>query len=637
MPTLGYLIDERPELQLRFGQGQGATDTYATTKVTVVIVLDEDSLRSNTGEFAHPPGALILLPLEGAQHRATAPTIERLLHAVARRRLAGLVVTADQHESTVFQRSTRQVAQRLRIPLLTTTAETAAWANLNEGIQRCRVQDAERQVESLGRLMQQLPARLADATAMHRIAAWLEEAVGAEVLVSGSDGEVEVAVPSSARRLGQALPGRRDTSGAGAVLPDQAGSHTRVLALSPTGVSDAFLVVAGGRPFDEADTRLIKQAARMLDLVEQAQRDSAHLARTAREARAFTYQLLMGPEPDRARRFLHGLGIRAHADVRVFVIDCGSAEQREIAMVRCEKMARGRALLVCCPENRERVVVVEPVDVTDQAGSSIVSGLRELVLSRGGALRLGGSNPRPLSLALAALQEAVTSLKFCDRRREPYVLAPAQSNLVDYLDLGPAREWGRRMVAPIRTALPGEKAAQIEETLPVAFSRPHTQAAHDLNVHRNTVAARVARASELLQLDLSRTYNKVIVGLAIDLAALPDHSVDTPAQSKSVVDLEELLSTDRVRAWGEALIDPVRADRRDLLRTLAAWLDHDESVEKAAGALEIADATVRNHLKTIEQLSGSYLTSRIGLRDITIALSVCTGTALPTSDRIAAA
>ncbi|WP_433573664.1 helix-turn-helix domain-containing protein [Streptomyces sp. CA-251247] len=636
MTTLGYLVDERPELQLRFCQGQGATEAYAGTMVTVLVVLAEDDLRHSRWEFSHPPGALILLLLDSVQQRTFAAAVDRLLTVMRKQRFAGLVITADEHRSTAFRQSTRQVARRLRIPLLTTTAAPAAWANLNEGIQHYRAQYAERQVEHLGQLMQQLPPRLADITAMHRVAAWLEEAVGGDVLVSGSDGEVVAAVPSSARRLAQALPGHRGTSLAGAVLPDQPGSHTRVLALSPTGVSDAFLVVAGNRPFDEADTRLIKQAARMLDLVEQAQRDSAHLARTAREARAFTYELIMGPEPDRARQFLQGLGIRAHADVRVFVIDCGSAEQREIALVRCEEMARGRALLVCCPQNRERVVVVEPVDVTDQAASSIASGLQKLVVNRGGALRLGGSNPRPLSLAPAALQEAVTALKACDRRREPYVLAPVQSNLVDQLDLGPARGWGRRLVAPIRSALPEEKAAQIEETLPIAFSRPHTQAAHALNVHRNTVAARVARASELLQLDLTRTYNKVIVGLAIDLAALPDHSVGTPARAMSVVGLEELLSTDRVSAWAEALIDPVRADRRDLVRTLTAWLDHDESVEKAAGVLEIADATVRSHLKTIEQLSGSRLTSRIGLRDITIALSVFAGTALPTIARIAA-
>ncbi|MEV6781221.1 helix-turn-helix domain-containing protein [Streptomyces sp. NPDC051098] len=636
MPTLGYLIEERPELQLRFCPGQGATDTYASTKVTVLVTLDEDALRNSTGDFAHPPGALILMHLKDAQHCAAAPAIERLLSAVAKQRLAGLVITAGQHESAPFHRSTRHIARRLRIPLLTTTAVPAAWANLNEGIQHCRAQYAERQVENLGQLMQRLPARLADATAMHRIAAWLEEAVGAEVLVGGSEGKVVVAVPSSARHLAELLPGHRGISDSGVAFPDQAGSHIRVLALSPTGVSDAFLVVAGERPFDEADTRLIKQAARMLDLVEQAQRDSSHLARTAREARAFTYELLMGSEPDRAKQFLRGLGVPARSCVRVYVIDCGSAEQREITMVRCEEMTRGHALLVCCPENRERVVVIEPADATDHAGSSIAASLQELVLSRQGALRLGGSNLRPLSLASAALQEAVTALQFSDRRREPYVLAPAQSNLVDHLDLGPARRWGRRLVAPIRSALSEEKAAQIEETLPIAFSRPYTQAAHDLNVHRNTVAARVARAAELLQLDLTRTYNKVIVGLAIDLAALSDQSLGTPAQAKDVRGLEELLSTDRVHSWAEALIEPIRVDRRGLTRTFTAWLEHDESFEKAAGALEIADATVRSHLKTIEQLSGRRLTSRIGLRDITVALSVVTGTALQTS-RFAAA
>ena len=635
MPTLGYLVDERSELQLRFLER--AIESYRETKVSLLAVAGEEELLRGRINVAQPPGAMLLLRTPGGLNSALVAALDRLLPVLAKYRASGVVITVAEHSDLTVPPATRAAAAKLRIPLLTTTANSATWDGLHEGIRYCRVEYAERQVEKLTGLVSHLPAQWADATALESITDWLATALDAQVLISEPGRGVLAAAPDTAmEQLAHLATAQGMEPGPIQAHVDTVGVHTRLVSLAPSGFGNAVLAVAADRPFDDADTRLITHAAKVLGLVEQARRDYATVTQTAREARAFTYQLLMAGESVTARRFMAGF-LNDHSflnQARVYLIECGSAQQREATLRRCEMATTGRAIVVRCPEEEQRLVVVEPLSGHKASDYGIAPELQRLVMSLGGGHRLGGSSDRPLGKVAAAYQDALAALRFGQHRQEPYVLTTGDTTVLDLLEPGPARAWGQRIIAPIRRGLPADKAAQIEETLPVALGHPHTKAARRLGVHRNTVAYRVHRASELLQLDLGRTANKVVVGLAMELAALP--AMD-PGGVDAGAELEDLLATQRVHAWASALADPIRDDRRDLARTLTTWLDQDESVEKTAGSLCVAEATVRSHLKTIEGLTGRRLTTLPGLRDITIALAVCTGTPIRTAGFLTAA
>ena len=639
MPTLGYLVDERSELQLGFLEK--GVEPYRETKVSLLAVAGEEELLRGRINVAQPPGAMLLLRIPGeGVDGALVAALDRLLPVLAKYRASGVVITVAEHSDLVLPPATRAAAAKLRIPLLTTTASSATWDGLHEGIRYCRVEYAERQVEKLTGLVSRLPSQWADATALASITDWLATALDAQVLISEPDRGVLAAAPDTAAEQLAHLASREAATAAKPMQEQMecAGIHTRLVAIAPTQLGDATLAVAADRPFDDADTRLITHAAKVLGLVDQAQREYATVTQSAREARAVTFQLLMNGEPAKARRVMAGLsaGLGCVDEARVYVIDCGSARHREVTMRRCEMATTGRALVVRCPRDERHIVIVEPMQDGGVYRMGIAADLQRLVLSLAGH-RLGGSGHRPLAMVPTAHEEALTALRFTRHSREPYVLTAGHTDLVSLLEPGPAREWAVRLLTPLRQELSQVQVEQIEKTLSVAFSHPHTTAARLLDVHRNTVSTRLNRAADLLKLDLGHTYNRVVVGLALDLAAFPPSSHAAAAAAVRHADLADLLANPRVRAWAEALLGPLRAGRRDLTRTLTTWLEQNESVEKTAGSLGVAEATVRSHLKTIEGLTGRRLTTLPGLRDVTIALAVGTGIPIRSASHLAAA
>jgi DNA-binding PucR family transcriptional regulator len=153
----------------------------------------------------------------------------------------------------------------------------------------------------------------------------------------------------------------------------------------------------------------------------------------------------------------------------------------------------------------------------------------------------------------------------------------------------------------------------------VALSNPYTEAARILNVHRNTVAYRLARVGELLDLDLARTHSKVLVGLALDMGARP---VTTVPSAHAAPDLRNLLCSPRLEAWARALVEQLESGSRDLARTVQVWLDSDTHVETTAKTLGMSEATVRNRLRSSGRLLDRDLTSLSGLRDVALAFGI---------------
>ncbi|WP_443323791.1 helix-turn-helix domain-containing protein [Streptomyces sp. 7N604] len=560
-----------------------------------------------------------------------------MLPALAHHKAVGLVLTASTRDLPVYPATTRDLASRLRVPLLTTTAPPSLWKDINTALQQFRLQCAQRRAEHLDGLLNQLPAQLADTNAIQRLAEWIATALDAQVLVSAPERGVLAAVPDSAPTqlahavIRQAMDSKRAASA------DNAAAHTRLISLaSATGMA-AVLAVASPSPFDTAAASLTQHAAKVMGLLDQAQLEYERAAQSAREARVATFQLLMIGEVTKARRVLapSAQGLLDTDEVRVYVIDCGTASQREQTARRCETVAAGRALAIRCPGMEQHVIVLEPVHDEEPNTVGLAVELEKVVVGFTD-LRMGGSGCHPLALTSDAYEEAITALAFTTHLQEPVALSPGRAKLIYLLEPTAANAWAEHLLKPIQS-LPRPQRDQIETALPVALSFPRAAAAAILDVHRNTVAHLVNRAERLLALDLSLDLNKVVVCLALDIAAQPSSPEDSDHSTSGVPDLSALLKAPEPTAWAKALLKPLHGERRDLIGTATAWLENHTTVERTARALNVSEVTVRSHLRSVERATGLDLAALPGKRDLALALHICTDRPVLTLPRPAAA
>ncbi|MGW0778296.1 helix-turn-helix domain-containing protein [Streptomyces sp. NPDC002835] len=627
MLTLGNLINEYRELQLKpVADGVGLADI----KVSGLVVLDAQDL-TGPPRLTCPPGTLFLVcDLDFREIGSTARAMGRLIATLANHRPSGVVVAVpDRGPLPAFPSTTLAAAGALRLPLLTTTAQLAAWTHLNEHLARSRVEDAERQVDRLAGLMRRLPVQWSDPAALQRITEWLAAALDVQAVVREPQRGVLASATRVQPRDSTALPSHTQEG--------KSPLHRRRVSLAPTRDGDAVLEVTSERPFDPADSRLIQHAAHMLGLVDQAQTEFGTVHRSVRQAKVITYQLLTHGESDKAKNILKAIApaLAAADEARVLVIDCGSQQQREATLRHSMPTATRGSLVVPCPDQPHHIVIVEPVLKDGEGDESLTRELQHLVNSIR-SHRMGGSRRRPLAALQAAHQEALTALQLSKYTGNAAVLTPSHSSVMDLLDPIPARTWACSLLQPLHVLPPGQRE-QLERTLAVALSHPRTTAARLLDVHRNTVAYRLHRAGELLRMDFDRIEQRVLIGLALELAAQPsatqvkhDDTPDTPTT-------EDLFQRPRVRAWADDLLTPLRVDRLDLEATLTTWLDRQGHVDKAAQALGIAEVTVRSHLKRVAQATGRDPSSPSGLRDLFVAVSIRSKTPFPSPLRPAVA
>ncbi|MFI5702592.1 helix-turn-helix domain-containing protein [Streptomyces xanthochromogenes] len=627
MPNLDSLVAD-VQLRLTYTSRTDAS-RYGRVKVSGLVILTGNEIGAEQTAVAEATGALVFLALgPRALTGATADRVDRLLRRLAKHRAAGVILSAPS--SRGYPAATRAMAKRLGLPLLHTDAPDSAWGSVDTDIQHCRVRDAETQLAQLAGLLKRLPAQLADAAAVQRIAEWLAVSLDGQVLVSEPErGVLAASPPTAAADLARAVL-RQVSEPAVRSVTTGALEHTRLISLAPAAGADTVLAVASRRPFEEPETTLVACAARLLGLVDQAQRENGTAAESARAARLAAFQLLMVGEPVKAQRVLAGLapGLLDTPAARVFVIDCASVRQREQTAVRCETAVAGRALVIRCPAMDAHVIVVEPVP--DQTGlpgpacpetGGVASDLADLVNALGHH-RMGGSGKHPLALVANAYEEAATSLAFARHMGQSTALSPGHTKVIQLLDPLAARRWADSVLEPIK-ALPRTQRDLIEATLPVALAFPHTAAARILDVHRNTVGLRVRQAGELLHLDLAQPLNRVVVGLALDIDS--HYPCLDGAASDEPPSLEHLLHAPELLPWAAALLKPILEDRRDLQGTVQVWLEHCTRVEPAARTLGISEATVRSHLRSVEQLTGLDTASLGGVRDLTLAFHVHTG------------
>ncbi|MCY0919002.1 helix-turn-helix domain-containing protein [Streptomyces sp. H27-G5] len=621
MPTLGTMPTREPELELTFANRCAAV-TLAV-EVTGVLSVTPESLLEGGAPATLPSGYVVLIAdaIPFRLRGRITTVLETLLHRMSRDGSAGLIVSATAGARQPFPPATVELAERQGIPLLVTTAPVELWQGIHDGIQQLRLTFAERRAAQLASLVQELPAQLADPRAMQRIADWLARVLDVQVMVS-EPARVLVASPATAaEELAQAIIRRSVDGNAPA---SHSGAHTQLISLGSSSAAETVLAVARRTPFDEADLRLLRHAAKLLGLVDQAHREYRAASDASRAARNAAVELLLDGEVSKARRVMRNLapGLLDPETVRVFVVETAPT-RRDAAVRRCEAITSGQALVVADTRRQDRVLVIHPVRAGD-ADDRVAAELTRLVSAFGPDASLGGSGVYSLSLLSHALREATTAQRFALHQPDSVALSVQDTDLVSLLPAHDAQLWARGLLHPLMQS--DTQWQLLRETIPTALAYPYTVAARRLELHRNTVTRRVARAAELLNMDFATLPDRIAAALALELVThreLPEPSFGYLETREPT--LRGLLDGPQIRAWAELLLRSARADRRGLLTTATAWLSFDAHLEPTARELGVSEATVRSHIRALEGHLSRDLSSLDGMRDLLFALHVVTG------------
>ncbi|MCF2529705.1 helix-turn-helix domain-containing protein [Yinghuangia soli] len=559
--------------------------------------------------------------------------VDRLVRTLAAGRAAGLVIAGAPHEAALGE--AREAAARYRFPVLTSTRPLSAWkSGLAQSVMDLSVARTRRHAARLGRLLEQLRA---PSDTVGGISGLLADELDAEVVVRGDNG-IMAACPAAAPLTLASVIQRPDR-------PHQTtptGLFARTVPLSQHEV----LIVATKEPQGRADAEVVDHAAAALSyaLAPRSRDAGEHVAAAVRGIRLSAFQMLMTGHAVHARRVMAGLapGLLDSESARVFIVDCARAD-RDTVMAEVERSLGDRALAVRCPAYHEHVIVVAPEHGSHDGhgGHDAERELRRLRETFSIAnVAVGGSLAHPIEGIGSAYGEAADALARASHHPERTVITSSRTpSLVDVLPAGPSYAWASRFLHPI-LSLP-RQGAQILEATAMALEFRTSAAARIIGVHRNTVARRVTQVCGAVGLDPERTLDRITLSLAIQIVtAHPSGPADLPEAS-----LHDILTHPRVRTWADKAIRPLADDRRDLVRTLRAWVDAEFNAGAAAAELGVATKTVRSHIRAAEALLERDLITGMpqdvaedadeqrlsGLRPLTVALYATTspGARLP--------
>ncbi|WP_030570210.1 helix-turn-helix domain-containing protein [Streptomyces aureocirculatus] len=614
--TLGALLNT-PDLELAFAPG--ASLRYRTAPVAGLLPLHPDGLRGGVASQDLKDGFLVLItePLATYTEDGLAAAMTTLLHQMSRCRCAALVMTWSPGTAASLPSAATELSAELGVPLMLTRAGLHHWLKAFDKWLDRRTEWAEHRVEQLNALLQHMPARLTDSTTMQRITEWLAATLGAQVIVSQTNGVLAAVPATAAADIGQAIISKTADSGS------RPTPHTHVISLTPQAGSGAILAVARSTVLDEADKRLLRHAAKVLGLVDQAQRDSGLVTYGSQSAYAAAMELLLSGEVDRARSVLAPLAPRLLCadSARVFVIDV-TPECRDTAVRLCTAAVADQALVVGDPRTPRRILVMQSIALGEECDDAVAVELARLV-NRAPDASLGGSGLYPLSLLADAMQEAIAAQRSAVGSPNSVALPSQCTDLVRLLPRREAQTWSHDLLRPLLE--PGAQWCHVRKTLAVALAYPYTVAARRLDLHRNTVARHVSQAAHMLSMNFNSVSDRIATSLALEVHARQEQQPRITAGETEPPTLESLVAAPQVGQWAAALLAPACADRRQLLATATSWLANDTCIEPTARGLSLSEATVRSHLRALEHYTNRNLNTLSGQRDLQIALHVHTG------------
>ncbi|WP_143645341.1 helix-turn-helix domain-containing protein [Streptomyces antioxidans] len=418
------------------------------------------------------------------------------------------------------------------------------------------------------------------------------------------------------------------------------------------------LIVVRDQDFNESTEKIIARSTVLLSLLiraEEMDSDQYRLQQTMSSMRAAVLHLALNGLTQLAREIGQSLypGLFSADQVRVHLITCGERELNATAS-KLENALRQQALVVRSPFRSDQLFVVTPEQPSapgassspsppsssspssgEDHGRSVVQRLHDLVADVPG-LRMGASHPKPLANLEEAHQEAHQALTMAGNGQEKLVTAAREEpGLSFFLDPGAGQAWAKAFLRPLDTLAPAVRES-ILRTIDLSLRFSRLDVARATGSHRNTVAARIAKVSELLALDLTCLPDRAVLSLALELRALPPrrpatahtacttrtaHTTHTAKAVSGERSLGDLLAGGGAQEWARIYLGRLDADRRELRRTLAAWVACGGNVEQTAQKVGVHLKTVRNHLRAAESLLNCRLLGTPGhTHDLVLAM-----------------
>lgn len=265
---------------------------------------------------------------------------------------------------------------------------------------------------------------------------------------------------------------------------------------------------------------LLSDAARTLSLcwrLEEAERARRRIETADAHSREAVLHLLMVGVVPAAQRIAAALRPPLPDLARLYVIECPGASRHTVASV-ISRVADGRAWIVPCPVRPNHLIVLVPVvpgaaSGRDEAANELDQLLAEAVPN----CLVGSSSEIPLrdtpvgyEQAFHALAVARTTLGGHARFNHRIDISPL---------IGPGcYEWANELLRPCVHYVPSRRVAPGPDELLSTLSSWLVfggAAARHLNVHRNTLSARLRLINELLELDLRQLAHQSAAWLAL--------------------------------------------------------------------------------------------------------------------------
>jgi len=400
--------------------------------------------------------------------------------------------------------------------------------------------------------------------------------------------------------------------------------HVRVWPLAAGGTRT--LVAVRRQPWPTQTEAEAVRAAPIIATTLLADEYDAERARLAAGRRAIcrsVLQLLMVGQVVEAQRVAGALQpqILDVERVRVHVI-AGRTRDRDTLLEACEVRLGALAVPIACPARSGHVIVIEPVAATEPGTgerSAVRAALIELT-ARSASRSLGSSRRHPIAATAAGYAQAIDALATAAASPDRTANAEQSRSLAD---LVPAAigDWAAGLLEPLATV---DHDGTLRSTLQVALAFTRVEAASILGVHRNTVAARLAAATDALRVDLARLPHRSAVHLALCAPS------DSGARGGRTT-LADVLRDEQLKAWAAGLLDSLddavaprgQARMRDLLR---AFADTDGNIMSAARRTGLSPNSASRWLAAAEATGGMRLRHGYGgAHEVAIALAATEG------------
>ncbi|MFF4405653.1 helix-turn-helix domain-containing protein [Streptomyces sp. NPDC001404] len=416
--------------------------------------------------------------------------------------------------------------------------------------------------------------------------------------------------------------------GVRSVVLDSGESIALIYALGVSSDADGPILVAIGDRPDTGLPTLLADAVVPLTLcwkADEAERERRRVELADARAREAVLHLLMTGQVPAAHQIASVLRPSLPDPLHVCVIEYPAGLRAGEAARLCAGTLGRRAWIIPCPVYSRHVIVLAPPAAASTGGHTGPLPL-DITPSADGCF-VGVSEEVPLGETAAGYAQAFHALAVARRRTDRYARFGTGSELA-LVARADGAVWAETLLAPLRAYTPGRPQDPDSHELTVtaqSWLNFGSRAARCLKVHRNTVAVRLRRIEELLELDLGTLPDQAALSLALRLTSAHQGHWPGPvpeAATNAPRSLDGVLAQPSIRQWAGHFLRPVTsaAAPAGAAETLRVWLDHDGQLKATAAALGISVPGARKRLVRLEAaFERSLLQAPSAQRDLWLA------------------